>query len=1228
MGSQTEALAGAGCPPAGHITKFVSTNTVMSPSTDVLNDPSGDGCPIGLLSRFPTDSLVEALANSKKQDVNIDSQIEPTQKKSAAKARISKADLEIISSCDAFNDESLEKSSRRVHSADLSSSECHSRGGSDSEDMRRPFASIAREKKKQKKRKKNEDSDSVKSNSSSSEINDKISTSFRSVTEPSLSTVYPSNSNSPLSLTDYICDTKMPEQNAVQESLLYKDVIKKCAAGLKNKDIDSQSWILENGYVGSNSFDKHSEMIAEEISNTLFFSAKENQNRRHKPMQQLPKIKSLHFNIVKHKNKITNTFPPCFVVVKKLQMHKFLKYSNCADSILPLSARLKHLSELCDQGLVKCKKKKQDAGGELIYRNIFEETVLPETTEDEVDSSRKRNLRKRDKHISYVEPSEDDILDEFSRKRRSKHKDVAVRSEDESTAENKKKKKHTSLSESKTDYSNTATSKAVASKAVTVLLVAPPQGSSDRNKVLEDTGIGGEISKIKTKPNEKDKEVNREIIVYPPVSSGSKNYYYARAGTTTPKTGNSTLQMKQKPTGAMQISPPSTNITVLPTTTISGAFVHHPNPVSIFPSLSLGIPGSFPTQTIMPGTPLSSQISTAGGIKKQPQYCVVKMDGKDVLLQIVSSGGIGTAVPVVMPKGKALLTSSIPSVPLVAGSHFIGQPPVSLSSSTQSMSVPLTSVVTVSQGSVASAASLQPMMGIQVLSRPITTSSHNLSGSALPVIQPAQLTSMTNTTSVRPVNLSSVQQIPQSSTAFNSGVSVASFASARTMSALPAAVTPMAAPNTTTVVRTVRVPGPNLRAVAPNQSTSLHSFRIFVPGCSATGMPSRFATLGTIANTNPLTHLAASSLLLPQRKHSSDLEMTPEQRTAKRRKLEKKYPLPPGVVIKTEPLDAAPKPSPVITSVSGPRSLLSQNVHLLSSARPGTNFQSIRIISPSLANSLAARNLRGNSNIIYRAASIGGGQTILLPTSLGQISTRTTTTVTSVSVTSSSSLATSFSEPTLVSARKASDNTNTNAAIASDSSVSFSSFRPICENNVPSPVLQSAVFASVSSSAAGLSDTDTTFSSSVIVTSSIPLEAANGINTASISTPTSGAKSLHTSGTSVVAENRSLGSSPLLASAKRPCEGSSLENVRNALEELKKFIQVQEVCGLKGDRLEKLKELLQKKEEQYKDMLQLADGGISLLSAPKTNGNIGAADDTNIALNDKGGSETDPFVID
>lgn len=89
-----------------------------------------------------------------------------------------------------------------------------------------------------------------------------------------------------------------------------------------------------------------------------------------------------------------------------------------------------------------------------------------------------------------------------------------------------------------------------------------------------------------------------------------------------------------------------------------------------------------------------------------------------------------------------------------------------------------------------------------------------------------------------------------------------------------------------------------------------------------------------------------------------------------------------------------------------------------------------------------------------------------------------------------------------------------------------------------------------------------------------------------------------------------------------------MEIVRNGLEELKKFIEVQVVCGLKGDRLEKLRELLRRKEEQYKDMLQLADEGVSLLPASQTNGDIGGVEESDVALNGPGGSETDPFVID
>ncbi|BFZ10034.1 hypothetical protein BsWGS_13073 [Bradybaena similaris] len=1223
------------------------TNPVMVMSTDVLTNANRNKSPAGLMLPSSTHSVAGAVAYSNNQDIaNADIEPESTSLQSAKQTRVkattAKADLEIARSC-VFNDESLEKTSRRLHSADLSSSECHSRGDSDSEDMRRPFAGVAREKKKQKKKKK-KDNDSVKS-SNSNEINENISTELRSASESCIqndtSAVCVSNSNSLLSRTDLNCDPKLPEKNAEHESFLYDNAINKCTAGLKTKDSGSQNWILENGYVGSEHFDNSSDMMTEEISNTSFSSTKENKNQS-RSKQQLPKIKMHRFNIVKHRKKIMNTFPPCFIVLKKLQMHNFTKDFSHEESVTPLSSRLKLLSDMCDQGLVKCKKSKVEDGEELIYRNIFEETILTETADGYVNSSRGRSLRKRDKKISYVEPSEDDILDEYSRKRnRSKHKDAAARSEDESTTENKKRKKHASLSESKTDTSNTVTS----------LTIASPQDSGDRRKAIKDAGNSIETSKTKSnsykaKINGKGKEKTNEIIVYPPACVGSRNVYYAKGGAAAKTSVSySTLQAKQTPAmSTIQVSPPSTNITILPTTTISGAFMHHPNPVSLFTSLPLSIPVSLPTQNLVAGAPFPTQMSTAGGMKKPPQYCVVKMDGKDVLLQIVSSGGIissggiATPVPVVVPKGKTLLT---PSVPLITGSpHLIPfHQRASTPSSTQTMPVPLTSVVAVSQGNAPAAAPLQPLMGLQVISRPITTSSQNISVSALPVIQTAQLTSITSTASVRPIHLSSPrQQLSQSPatglltpitvlSAANSGASVTSVASTtRSISALPSAVTPMPAPNTTTVVRAVRVPTPNLRAIVPNQATSLRSFRIFVPGCSATGMPSRFATLGTIANSSPLTHLAASSMLLPQRKRSSDQEMTPEMRAAKRRRLEKKYPLPPGVVIKTEPLDAPPKPSSLITTVSGSRSLLSQNLHLLSSSRPGTNFQSIRIIGPSLA----GRNVQGNSNIIYRATSIGGGQTILLPTSLGQISTRTTTTVTPVSVSSFPSLTTSSLDHTVTG-----DNRATNAVNANDSSVSFSSFRAVSEINPSSPVPQStestatAVLASVSSNAAELLEMDISSTSSVVISSSEPVLTTNTINTGSVSVLSSGMESLHNSATSTVADNlRSVTSSPSLAAAKGPCEASAIEIVRNGLEELKKFIEVQVVCGLKGDRLEKLKELLRRKEEQYKDMLHLADEAVSLLPASQTNGDIGGVEESDVSLNGPGGSETDPFVID
>lgn len=97
-------------------------------------------------------------------------------------------------------------------------------------------------------------------------------------------------------------------------------------------------------------------------------------------------------------------------------------------------------------------------------------------------------------------------------------------------------------------------------------------------------------------------------------------------------------------------------------------------------------------------------------------------------------------------------------------------------------------------------------------------------------------------------------------------------------------------------------------------------------------------------------------------------------------------------------------------------------------------------------------------------------------------------------------------------------------------------------------------------------------------------------------------------------------------------EAATLETVRADFENLRKMVQIQEKRGLKGERLEKLKQLLHRKEERYKEIQKLLSANMPPASG--VNGSI-----TGVVVGDNGGeisvsmdglgsSETDPFVID
>ncbi|RUS70911.1 hypothetical protein EGW08_021324, partial [Elysia chlorotica] len=710
------------------------------------------------------------------------------------------------------------------------------------------------------------------------------------------------------------------------------------------------------------------------------------------------------------------------------------------------------------------------------HKTIFENSEIPDSEDDFEAGKGGRSLRKRDKSICYVEPTEADIFMDFNRKRsRSKAKEGALESEDEP----KKRKLNSQTEESSAlqDCSGSPINDKSLSKD------SEKTSKNDKNHVHVH-----DYAKAKPPPSNSGP---KEVVVYPkgpvkdPLSKSSKSKPVeiraapATLPTPTTPTVRSLLTSQPAPPGLISTFPPF--LTSM--------------------STSIGVLGA----TTLPRTPAIPTLATSGMVR--PQFCMVKMDGKDVLLQVLPSsspGATSEGSTLLLPGGKRLV---------VPHSHHLSQqinqaPRIMNSSALSAMPVPL----------------ITPMpSGLAASSAPSINS-----GVSLPFSIPSISTQQSY----------SVRGIPRTSflpsTRTVTPVTVyPPLSSASAVASAPGTTAPiaMAAPNSTTVVRNIRVPASNLRATVPNQPGAVRAVRIFVPGCQATGVPGRFATLGSVAtSSSALTRLTASSDLLPQRQQCKD-SLTPEQRAEKRRKLEKKYPLPPGVVIKTEPLDA-PSTSQWTTTYS--RSLLPGNIQVVSaSRRPNvTGVQSIRFLNPaSAAAALGSSGTMPLANFIVRAASGGGRQAILIPSSLGMVS--------------SSTLARSATTAQSISS----------AAVVSSTSTGAGGIISIL------PTLTSTLVS--------CSPTTTTTSSSV---------------TSSASSETRDSETLTSS---------SSASSPLPSLPRNIAAVQSSTSVivklKAEIDAMSKLLAAQKSMGLRGDRIDKLKELLKKKEDSLKDLLAHPD---------------------------------------
>ncbi|CAL1531630.1 unnamed protein product [Lymnaea stagnalis] len=1174
---------------SGLLTSASRDTSSISFFSSVVSDGSP---PINSSTKF-----IQGIKNNRSVSVNDDLT------KKVDKIRISKADLEIISSSDILQTDA--RASKQHSSQEPSSNE-----DVDSEDMSRCFSGVLKEKKKRKKSKKKSkpspDSNSpflLKNNVNSNEELASINSSPR---VDAINCDSDSDSSS-MAFKGFLStrNDKITKNNDISltletstDSILGTEQRTHVTCSETAKSLPKEA---SNGVCAAS---------GEDFSNISTSSSKENliAQKRHSG-QVIPVATRSHYHVIKHKNKIKNTFLPCFVVLSKLDSYGVNKIPFCQETILPLVLRVKHLSELCNKGSIMCKKNKRKGViivEEPLYKNIFEETILLGNSEDEFENVRgKRSLRKRDKHISYVEPSEDDILDDFSRKRsRSKIKTAENNPVAAELQESKKKKK-------------TSESPEVSPKPTSENII----NNTKEAVVYPNPATGGTVS---------------EIIVYPRSKINNKpSSDLSSSSTSLPLNTGVEKKSRDKSSSRKKVStlPPlstSSHISVLPNASPHSLLQLPQTTCNQFSALSARLQGSLAPATST-GNTLVTGISGSplrAILAPKPQYCVMKVDGKDVLLQLVPTNSVHQTL--LLPGGKKLvMPNSVPSPQqqsnVLGHPHF---PNSTLPMCTQTISLPITTMTSAAQPNIVSTAAFQNMIGIPIVSRGLDPSAPNISLSGLPVISASQLANFA--ASVRPLSFTSGGLMPQTSfpslTTTATTVSLFTVSSTGTTSSIrltssttPALSTlaPMAAPNSTTVVRSVPI-RPGLHAVVPNQSASLRSIRIFVPGCTATGTPGRFATLGTVANSSPLTRLSASSDLLPQRKRSADQDLTAEQYAAKRRKLEKKYPLPPGVVIKTEPLD---NPPPLPVNHTAARSLLPSNIQLVSSLSR-TAGQTIRIISPSLASALSTRSIRGgNPGVIYKTASTGGRQTVLVPNSLGPmsavncptpvtISSATTITTTSTSLaTSSGTVITSLTTSSISGGM-------TNVPINSLVSVTAPSALGTVSKENPTPPIWSPAL-SLSTNTSSLTNPSESGLLNTALTSEISTASTPVVTGSSISPGLSSAQTLVMSSES----NKQ--------STEVPTDAAILESTRTGLQTLKAFVEAQESIGLKGERLDKLKEILKKKEEHYKSLKDkvkistLSSVSDATFTSNRADSGISTLRDGNILSN----SETDPIVL-
>ncbi|XP_005097714.1 serine-rich adhesin for platelets [Aplysia californica] len=1020
--------------------------------------------------------------------------IQSSEKRPISKLRITKADLEIISSLHSDFDELSNKSyseNSQGKSKENSTNDCYS-NDSDSEDMCRPFASVAKAKKKDKKHKKKKrrkedlnrsdvlnsvitiDSEEefhkgkrkTRNDINLSEKNLSQRVVIRAFEEDSITSVKEAtkrNSTSSRKLSQSLDASPVVQVSSEENSSSMQD--------LSVSQQSSQNSFPSNWSVSATTSVKDIALASDDVSNISFSSSKENVHSQVRSGIKLPKVRKPFYDVKSDKKRIRNTFPPCCVVLTHLgniSQTCSVEQWSLMDSPTPLSVRLKSLRTLCARGGIKCKHRKKQLKG-AAYGNFHDVNNYTGQSEEEFETARGgRSLRKRNQNISYAEPSEfaDDLMESGSSRRKSKIKDRSTDRENDSQSESDSSQKKGDSSQNKSE-------------------------SSQKKRKLDPSNMNGEDEKKEQNNKEQKKLVagkaqhverkgadgKTQVYVYPSsklLEKQSKEKSKGRksdAGTEKSKTLASSHR-------SLAPVPRSSNVSVLVNSTSQSL---QPIQSSVLSPMPLGLsgglmplasrpiaPSMFPSSVastpVVASSTFPMPISTAAAGK--PQYCMMKMDGKDVLVQLLPSGMIGPAYSgmqsMVLPGGKRfLLTTPPPSMVAAAG-----QPRVIGQTILRRAPAPV-GVTPIGQPHVVSVASSSGTRFVAT-SAPMNAAAAlaDSSGvrSSIPILSSPQLGRITGISVGQAFSLASgslmattsfstapIPVISSSSSAVVTAASlrdVTSVTSALSSVRPSSAVTSMAAPSSTTVVHSARTPAPSTTRAPVTSSqavpTSMRSLRVFVPGCSATGTPGHFTTLASVGSGSPLTRLSASSDLLPQRKRSAEKELTAEQKAAKRRKLEKKYPLPPGVVIKTENPDTPSTPTSLKNSSNtNMRSLLRQNVLrqniVFSTARSGAggNIQSIRIITPAFASALTNRPVRPGSNIMYRAANVGGRQTVLVPITVGSSGTTSTTGSVMLGL-SSSVLSSSTFSSTSTSSTAASQAAITASSIIATSSPSIS----------------------------------------------------------------------------------------------------------------------------------------------------------------------------------------------